>query len=71
MSIIKKVEDYKCPKCKKSGGDPMSSPTSLISKTSDVFTGDLAQNDHEPGYVWIEVHKCGKCETIYCQENGC
>ena len=64
----KEALNYRCPNCQAYSRHSPEAST-LLSVTKSVFTGDLKQFDCEPGYVWIELHKC-KCGFVYYMKNG-
>ena len=72
---IKVSDDFNCPVCKLSHKNrhTKGNPIEAIETTKPLFTGDLAIYGCNPGYAWLEVHKCRtpECNTIYLIENGC
>ena len=69
MKILK-VEDYKCPECGAKSYHEEDKST-LLTKTESICRGDFKHFDYGDGYMWIEIHKCDKCECLYCYQNGC
>ena len=62
------AEGLYCPKCRASNHfDERHQP---VEQTECLFTGDMEEFDHEPGYTWEEGWLC-KCGTKYKYRNGC
>ena len=62
------AEGYYCPGCRRS--KMMDVERKPLEQTECLFTGDLEEFDHEPGYTWEEGHLC-ECGTKFKYRNGC